>query len=51
MTVASLLRSLRFTFPRIIVSIDGEVVPREDYATRRVPDEADVRVIHLMAGG
>jgi sulfur carrier protein len=51
MAVADLLEQLRFTFPHIIVSIDGDLVPRSEYSTRQIPDEADVRVVHLMAGG
>ena len=51
LTVARLLDRLRFTFPHIIVSINGELVRRDEYGARAVPDEADVRVVHLMAGG
>jgi len=51
LTVADLLNRLRYTFPHIIVSVDGVVVAREDYETRTIPDGADVQVIHLMAGG
>ncbi len=51
LTVAGLLERLRFTFPRLIVSVNGETVAPEEYATRAIPDGADVRVIHLMAGG
>ena len=51
MTVVDLLDQLRFTFPHIIVSIDGELVLRADYETHTIPDDADVRVVHLMAGG
>jgi sulfur carrier protein len=51
LTVAGLLDKMRYTFPHIIVSIDGEVVPRDEYASREVPASADVRVIHLIAGG
>jgi len=51
LTVSGLLERFRYTFPHIIVSINGEVVPREEYPTRVIPDGADVRVIHLIAGG
>jgi sulfur carrier protein len=51
LTVARLLERLRFTFPRVIVTVNGEAVAREEYAMRVIPDDADVRVIHLMAGG
>ena len=51
LTVSTLLDRFRYTFPHIIVKIDGEVIPREQYPTRTIPDGADVRVIHLIAGG
>jgi len=51
LTVSGLLDRFRYTFPHIIVKIDGEVIPREQYPTRTIPDGADVRVIHLIAGG
>ncbi len=51
LTVAELKRRLRYTHPHIIVSINGEVVPEEEYERREIPDGAEVRFIHLMAGG
>ena len=51
LTVSELLDRFRYTFPHIIVKINGEVVYREDYPTRTIPDGADVWVIHLIAGG
>jgi len=51
MTVSDLLERLNYTYPHIIVKIDGELVRREHYDTHTVPDGADVRVIHLIAGG
>lgn len=51
MTVAQLLEQLKFTFPLVIVSIDGELVPKEAYATQQIPDQAEVKVLHMTAGG
>jgi len=51
MTVARLLGRLKFSFPLIIVSIDGVLVPKGEYATRQVPDGAEVKVLHMTAGG
>lgn len=51
MTVTELLKQLRFTFPLIIVSVDGVLVPKEEYATRQIPDSAEVKVLHMTAGG
>jgi sulfur carrier protein len=51
LTVSDLLERFRYTFPHIIVKVDGEVVSPEVYQVRVLPDGADVRVIHLIAGG
>ena len=51
MTVAVLLQQLRFSFPLIIVSVDGVLVPRDEYATRKIPNGAKVKALHMMAGG
>ena len=51
LTVSALLERLRYTFAHIIVKIDDQVVPRDDYPTRLIPDGAHVWVIHLIAGG
>jgi thiamine biosynthesis protein ThiS len=51
MTVSELLRQLKFSFPLIIVSVDGMLVPKEEYATHEIPDETEVKVLHMSAGG
>lgn len=51
MTVSKLLALMTYTYPHIIVSIDGVLVPYDTYGQTRIPDESDVRVVHLMAGG
>ncbi len=51
LTVSDLLERCRYTFAHIIVRVDGEVIPREEYDRRVIPDGAQVQVIHLVAGG
>ncbi len=51
MTVRTLLDEKLFTFRHIIVRVNGEFVPEEDYEKQIVLDEDDVLVLHLMAGG
>jgi thiamine biosynthesis protein ThiS len=51
MTVSRLLRRLRFSFPLIIVTVDGVLVSRDNYATWQIPDSAEVQVMHMVAGG
>jgi len=51
LTVSELLERFRYTFVHIIVKINGEVIPREEYPIRTIPDNSDVWIIHLIAGG
>ncbi len=51
MTVSDLLEELNYTYPHIIVKVNGELVRRGEFDARVIPDGADVRVIHLIAGG
>ena len=51
MTVRDILKACKFTFPLVIVSINGDVVPRTEYDARRVEDSVDVKVVHLISGG
>jgi thiamine biosynthesis protein ThiS len=51
MTVQRVLRVMNYTFRMLVVKVDGRLVRREDYAESQVPPDADVKVIHLVAGG
>ncbi|MFZ3069850.1 MAG: sulfur carrier protein ThiS [Anaerolineaceae bacterium] len=51
LTVQSLLNEKQFTFRHIIVRVNGEYVPEEQYQAIPIKDGDDVLVLHLMAGG
>ncbi len=51
LTVKKLLERKGYTFPTIVVLIDGLSVPENEYESTIIPDGADVKAIHLMAGG
>ncbi len=51
MTIQDILDARRYIFRMLAVSINGEVVARKDYKTAKVPDGADVQVIHMISGG
>jgi thiamine biosynthesis protein ThiS len=51
MTIQDVLDRRKYTFPLIVVKVDGEVVRKEQYTSFLVPDGADVKVIHLIGGG
>jgi len=51
MTVSDVLKVCRYKFPLIIVSINGKLVPREQYSTQKVSDNDDIKAIHVYGGG
>lgn len=51
MSVRALLDEKLFTFRHIIVRVNGEYVPEEQYEKQLIKDGDDVLVLHLMAGG
>jgi thiamine biosynthesis protein ThiS len=51
MTVQRLLDKLGYTYVLITVTVNDDVVSREDYDTFSVPDGANVTVFHLAHGG
>lgn len=51
MTVREVLEERRYSFPLLVVRIDGGLVPRGAYDETPVPDGAEVDVMHLMSGG
>jgi sulfur carrier protein len=51
MTVQDILDTKNYIFRMLAVSVNGQVVPRKAYKTTRVPDGADIQVIHMISGG
>jgi sulfur carrier protein ThiS len=51
MTVADLLRDLGDPYPYAVVRIRGRLVSGPDFHRTRVPDESEVYLIPLIAGG
>ena len=51
MTIEDLLKACNFTYPMVVVSVNGQVVRREDYATHPLADGDEVKVLHLISGG
>lgn len=51
MTIRDLLVACNFTHHYVAVSVNGRLVPAEEYDTRLVADGDEVQVIHIIAGG
>lgn len=51
LTVRELFTRMRYTFPMIVVKINGQVIKKEQYETTRIHDGDRVEAIHLISGG
>jgi sulfur carrier protein len=51
MTVADILKKKNYVFRMLAVWVNGEFVPRGTYGKAPVPDGADVKIMHGIAGG
>ena len=51
LTVVLLLERCKYTFPLIMVKINGKYIPKEKYKDILIVDNDDVQVIHSIAGG
>lgn len=51
LTVNGVLKACGFTHQQIVVSVNGMLVPPDDYAARQVEDGEQVRVVHVIGGG
>jgi len=51
MTVADILDKRRYIWRMLAVFVNGTFVPRGTYDKTPVPDGAEVKVIHQIAGG
>ena len=51
MTVADILKKRNYIWRMLAVFVNGTFVPRGTYDKASVPDGAEVKVIHQIAGG
>ena len=51
MTVRQVLVACGFTHHYVAVSVNGQLVPPEEYDSRAIADTDRVQVIHIIGGG
>jgi len=51
MTVADVLRTFGYVAATVAVWVDDQIVPRGDFDTNVLRDEADIRIVLMAAGG
>ena len=50
-TISDLLQQMNYTFPMLVVKINGQLIKKSNYATTIIPEAATVAIIHLISGG
>ena len=50
-TVKQLLKRMKFTFPLVVVKINGKLVPRNKFSDVFVSGDSKISVIHMISGG
>ncbi len=51
LTVRRLLEKKRYSFPLIIIRVNGALVDRADYDSAPIRDGNDIDLYHLVSGG
>ena len=51
LTVQDVIDEERFTWPKLVVKLDGKVVWPEEYGKTVVGETSELEVIHLLGGG
>ena len=51
LTITELLKIMKYTFPMLVIKVNGQLVKKDQYKTFIVPNNSDVKIIHLMSGG
>jgi len=51
MTVEEVLKKMDYTYPLIVVRVNGKLVEKNHWSTYPVPNQAIVQAHHMIAGG
>ena len=51
LSISELKQLKKFTYPKLIVKVNGRIIEDEDYDTTYVKNGDNVVVLHLLAGG
>ncbi|MFC1746216.1 sulfur carrier protein ThiS [Candidatus Riflebacteria bacterium] len=51
MTVSDALAAMQYDYTLITVTVNGQYVPNKEFEYFHIPDEAEVKAIHICHGG
>jgi len=50
-TAADVMKIMGWSYPQLVVTINGTPIPTEDIDSAPIPDGASVKIIHIAHGG
>ncbi len=51
LTINKILKIMKYSFKMLVIKVDGELIKKNEYGTKIVSENADVKIIHLISGG
>lgn len=51
LVVRDALTMMKYTFRMLVIKLNGELIKKESYDSTPIPQNADLKVIHLISGG
>ncbi|KUK72597.1 MAG: Uncharacterized protein XD91_1205 [Clostridiales bacterium 38_11] len=51
MTIGDVIEVMRFTYPRLVVKVNGRLIQKSEYNATILNENDDVKIHHLLAGG
>ncbi len=51
MTISDVIEVMRFTYPRLVVKVNGRLIQKSEYNFTVLNENDDVKIHHLLAGG
>lgn len=51
LVIRDALTMMNYTFKMLVIKMNGELIKKENYDSTPIPENADVKVIHLISGG
>lgn len=51
MTIKNLIEDLKYSFPTLIIKVNGKFIPKNRYEETLIKDGDDIKIIHPIAGG
>lgn len=51
LTIDKILQAENYTFKMLVIKINGKLIKKDQYSQVVIPENADVKIIHLISGG